>query len=395
MEKMKKVFYNKQYLDSSDFSEVLNSMKQKLITTGPYIDKLEKSIQKKLDVKYALACSSGTSAIFLALKSIDLKKNDVIIMPAINFIASANAATILGAKIYLADIDYESGQMTPSTLSKCIQNNKLKKIKAVVTMYLGGRPNNAIEFYKIKKRYKFKLIEDSCHALGARYHYNKKNFMVGCSKHCDISTFSLHPVKSITAGEGGIITTNNLSIFKRLKILRSHGMDRSNNFKNKNKYWNYDILLPSLNFRLSDINAALAYSQLKKLDKFIKNRNQAADLYYEKLRELNNYITTTTKEKKTISACHLMVILIDFKKLKIDKDMFIKLLINKKIYCQYHYIPIYKFSIYKHLKNKESFANSEKFYHNALSLPLYYNMGQKIILTIISENKKIVKKYGK
>ena len=172
-------------------------------------------------------------------------------------------------------------------------------------------------------------------------------------------------------------------------------MDRSNNFKNKNKYWNYDILLPSLNFRLSDINAALAYSQLKKLDKFIKNRNQAADLYYEKLRELNNYITTTTKEKKTISACHLMVILIDFKKLKIDKDMFIKLLINKKIYCQYHYIPIYKFSIYKHLKNKESFANSEKFYHNALSLPLYYNMGQKILLTIISEIKKIVKKYGK
>ena len=134
-------------------------------------------------------------------------------MPAINFIAVYNMAKLMNAKIFLADVDSLTGQMTPKTLLKCIKNNKLKKIKAIVTMYLGGYPENVIEFYKIKKRFNCYLIEDACHAFGARYFYNKKYLPVGCCKHADISTFSLHPVKSITTGEGGIITTNNKSFY--------------------------------------------------------------------------------------------------------------------------------------------------------------------------------------
>ena len=171
---MSKIYYNKQFLDSSDIKEVKNSLNQKLITTGPYVKKLEKNLQNYLGTKNAITCSSGTSAIFLALKSVDLKKGDNIIIPAINFIASTNIAELLQANIYLADVDSNTGQMTPQTLKDCIKFHKLKNIKVVITMFLGGSPNNIVEFFQLKKKLKFYLIEDSCHALGAKYSYKKK-----------------------------------------------------------------------------------------------------------------------------------------------------------------------------------------------------------------------------
>ena len=330
----------------------------------------------------------------MALKSINLKRGDNIIIPAINFVASVNVAEMLGANIYLADIDINTGQMTPKTLKECIKFNKLKKIKAVVTMYLGGNPNNIIEFYKLKKIFKFFLVEDSCHALGAKYFFKKNFLMVGCSKHCDISTFSLHPVKSITSGEGGIITTNNNTIASKIKLLRSHGMFKDINVKNNNEYWKYDITIPSLNFRLSDINASLAYSQLKKLNKFIKNRNKLFLNYQLQFKNIQNFIKVIVSPKNTVSANHLMIVLINFKKLKIDKNTFIKEMIKNKIFPQFHYIPIYKFTYYKHLQNKYEFTSSDSYYDSALSLPLYYKLSEKDLIKITSVVKKIINKYA-
>ena len=390
---MENIFYNRQFLDNSDLKEVQKSLKEKLITTGPYVKKLELSLQKYLGVKNAISCSSGTSAIFIALKSINLKKGDNVIMPAINFVASSNAVEMLGANIYLADIDINTGQMSPKTLRECIRFNKLKKIKAVVTMYLGGNPNNIIEFYKLKKSFKFFLIEDSCHALGAKYLFKKNFLMIGCSKHCDISTFSLHPVKSITSGEGGIITTNNNVLASKIKLLRSHGMVRATNSKNKNQYWKYDIMTPSLNFRLSDINASLAYSQLKKLNKFIKNRNKLFLSYQFQFKDIQKFLKVVVSDKNTISAHHLMIVMINFKRLKIDKNTFIKKMIKSKIFPQFHYIPIYKFTYYKHLKNKYEFVSSEGYYDSALSLPLYYKLSEKNLIKITKVVKKIINQY--
>ena len=144
---MKIIPYGRQYIDNQDIKFVSKALKQDLITTGSYVKKFENKILKFLKVRYALSCSSGTSALHLALMAINLKKNDVIIMPAINFIAAYNMATLMNAKIFLADVDSLTGQMTPKTLLECIKNNKLKKIKAIITMYLGGHPENVIEFY--------------------------------------------------------------------------------------------------------------------------------------------------------------------------------------------------------------------------------------------------------
>ena len=200
---MKTIPYGRQYVDSQDIKLVSKVLKEDLITTGYYVKEFENKISKFLKVKYVASCNSGTSALHLALMAINLKKNDVIIMPAINFIAAYNMARLMKAKIFLADVDSLTGQMTPKTLLDCIKNNKLKKIKAIVTMYLGGYPEHVLEFYNIKRKLKCYLIEDACHAFGAKYLFNKKFLPIGCCKHSDISTFSLHPVKTITTAEGG------------------------------------------------------------------------------------------------------------------------------------------------------------------------------------------------
>ena len=261
---MNEIPYNKQFIDHKDILEVSNSLKKKLITTGVYVKKFEKNISQFMNVKFSLSCNSGTSALHLAMLAINLKPNDIIIMPAINFIAIYNMCKLMKAKIFLADVDPFTGQMTPQTLLNCIERNKLKKIKAIITMYLGGYPENIIEFYNIKKKFNCYLIEDACHALGAKYKFKNKYLPIGSCKHSDISVFSLHAVKTITSGEGGIVNTNNKVLYNKMLNLRSHGIKRD-----KSSHWKYNVICSGFNYRLSDINCALALSQLKKISKFI------------------------------------------------------------------------------------------------------------------------------
>jgi len=271
---MKIITYGKQFVDKKDIDCVTRSLKGKLITTGSFVKKFEKNLKSFLKSKFALTCNSGTSAIFLAFKGINLKKDDVVIMPSINFIASYNVVKTLKAKIFLADVDPLSGQMTPQNVIECIKNNRIKKIKAILNMYMGGYPENVLEFKKLKKKFNCYLIEDSCHAFGAKYKIKKKISLIGSCKHSDISTFSLHPLKTITSGEGGVVTTNNSIIYKNMVQYRSHGIIR-----NKKKHWEYNINRPGQNFRLSDINCALGLSQLKKVDKFIAYRKKIFNYY--------------------------------------------------------------------------------------------------------------------
>ena len=380
-----KIKYSKQYIDKLDVQKVVNALKSELITTGPFVDELEKNFKKYFNTKYVLACSSGTTALYMAMRALDIKKGDVVIMPTVNFVASSNVASLLGAKIYLCDVDSNTGQITPQKLLECIKVNKIRKIKLVITMFLGGAPLNVFDFYKLKKKYNFLIIEDSCHALGASYKFKNKFIKVGTSLHSDISTFSLHPLKSITSGEGGLITTRSKLLNKKLMLLRSHGIR-----KNTKKYWEPQVLLPSLNFRISDINAALAISQLKKLTKFIKKRNQIASLYYENLNNFNGVIKVFKPNKKVYSSFHLQLLMINFKKLKISKDIFIKLLNKENIFPQYHYMPIYKFIFYKNLNKNNYYKDTEKYYKSALSFPIYYSIKKKDLIRIFNTVKKII-----
>ena len=375
---MKIIPYGRQYIDNQDIKFVSKALKQDLITTGSYVKKFENKISKFLKVKYVASCSNGTSALHLALMSINLKKDDVIIMPAINFIAVYNMAKLMNAKIFLAGVDPFTGQMTPKTLLECIKKNKLKKIKAIVTMYLGGQPENVIEFYKIKKKFNCYLIEDACHALGSKYLYNKKYLSIGSCKHSDIATFSLHPVKTITSGEGGFVTTNNKDLAKKIFLFRSHGIER-----HKTHHWEYQISHSGFNYRLSDINAALGLSQLRKLSKFLTYRKKIYDYYLKELGDFKDILNFPEYNKNNISSYHLCLISINFKKTVFTKNDFIKFLKKNKIISQYHYIPIYNFKVFK--EKKYYYKDVSKYYNRTVSLPIYYKLK-------FSEQKYIIKK---
>jgi len=373
---MKLIPNGRQFIDSSDIRFVSKALKENLITTGRYVRKFEDKISKFFRVKFVASCSSGTSGLHLALMAISLKKDDVIIMPAINFIAIYNMAKLMGAKIFLADVDSSTGQMTPKTLIECINNNKLKKIKAIVTMYLGGSPENVVEFYNIKKSFNCYLIEDACHALGAEYFFKKKYFRIGSCKHSDISVFSLHPVKTITSGEGGLVTTNNKIFYTKIISLRAHGIKRDKNF-----YWKYDIKQSGFNYRLSDLNCALALSQLKKINKFINYRKKIFRFYLTNLK-INNLLSFPNyKEKK--SANHLFLVSIRFDKTKFKKDNLLKFMKKNKVLFQYHYIPIYKFKLFGSKINLKFYRGADIFYKNTISIPIFYKLTplkQKLII---------------
>jgi len=375
---MKIIPYGRQHINSQDIKLVTSALKEDLITTGKYIKKFENNISKFLKVKYAISCNSGTSALHLALISIDLKAEDIIIMPSINFIAVYSMAKLMNAKIFLADVDPLTGQMTPDTLLECIKNNKLKKIKAIVTMYLGGCPENVIKFYKIKKKFSCYLIEDACHALGSKYLYNKKYFPIGSCRHSDVSAFSLHPVKSITAGEGGFVTTNSKKLYNKIVLSRSHGLER-----NKMYHWKYQVNNLGFNYRLSDINAALGLSQLQRIYKFLDHRKKVYDYYVKELSVCYNTLSFPKYNKRNISSNHLCLMSINFKKNIFTKDNFFKFLKKNKIISQYHYIPIYKFKTFN--ERKYHHKGAEEYYNKTVSLPIFYKLK-------FSEHKYIIKK---
>jgi dTDP-4-amino-4,6-dideoxygalactose transaminase len=287
-------------------------------------------------------------------------------------------------KVYLVDVDEFTGQITPNKVLECIKDNKIKNIKALLVMFHGGYPENSKKFYDIKRKYNFTIIEDACHALGAGYKYKNNFIQVGSCKHADVSTFSLHPVKTITTGEGGVITTNNAKVAKNIKLFRSHGIVR-----NKKKHWDYDILKSGYNYRISDINCALGLSQLKKVNSFIKNRKKIYKNYFKELKECNENLKLPNYSKNIYPAFHLFLINISFDKLKTSKDHFLEYLKNNNIICQFHYIPIYKFTVYT--GKKTPLEGTEKYSKNTVSIPIFFALNKKNQKKIIKTIKEYLK----
>ena len=366
---MKTINYGGQSIDFEDKKNILNVLKDDLITTGPKVKLFEEKVKKFVGSKFAISCNSGTSAIHLALLSLKLKEKSIVIMPCVNFISAFNLCKVMNLNFFLADVDHFTGQITPELIIKCIKKNNLKKIDLLFTMHLGGYPENLEKFFELKKKYKFKIIEDACHSFGAKYKVKKEVYNVGSCKHADISTFSFHPLKSITTGEGGAVTTNNSEYAKKMFVMRSHGILR------KNKHWEYDVKFSGFNYRLSDINCSLGISQLNKISKFLKKREKIYFSYKTKLSGVSPYIKFPIYKKNLNPSYHLILLNINFKKFRKTKNKFFEYMKKKKILLQYHYIPIYRFSICK--KFKKNYINAEKYYKNTISLPVHFNLTKR------------------
>lgn len=380
--------YSRQYLFPKDIKEVVKVLKSKYLTQGPQIEKFEKKLSKKTKSKYAVVANSATSALHLACLALGLKKNDYLWTVPITFIASANCGIYCGAKIDLVDINKDTFNIDVKALEQKLQQakkkNKLPKI--LIPVHLGGNPCDLEKINSLAKKYKFKVIEDASHAFGSRY----KNSIIGDCRYSDAVVFSFHPVKPITSGEGGAVMSNNYKIYKKIKMLREHGIVREKNlFKNKKqiKPWYFEQQYLGFNYRLSDINAALGSSQVDHLNKFLKKRNNIAEIYYK---NLTDKIEFQKKHPNTVSARHLFIIKVQK---KIHEDFF-NFLRSKGIFVQLHYIPIYRHPYYKK-KFKfdiKKFPNSENYYSTALSIPIYFSLDKKKQFKIVNLINSFLKK---
>ena len=366
------ISYGRQFIDNDDIKSVISVLKSDYLTQGPVVKKFEKQINNLFGSKYSLATSNGTAALYLAGKAIGWNNKSHIIASPLTFVAGANVAELFGASVKFIDINPTTYCIDTNALEKYLKNSR-KKITSIIATDFAGHVCDWKKLKHLSKKYNFTLINDNCHATGAEY-FGSYKYAV---KYADICCSSFHPVKHFTTGEGGAIFTNKQNFYKKLLIFREHGI-----LKKKN-WWDHDVVEPSLNFRMSELQAALGISQIKKIFKFLKYRRKIAKIYDTKL---NNIDMLKIPEKINCNhSYHLYPVLIDFKKLKKTKKSLFQIFLKNDIKLQVHYKPTHLFSYYqKKYKNKKIvLKNSEKFYQQELSLPIFFNLKKDIVNKVI------------
>ncbi|MDD5503749.1 MAG: UDP-4-amino-4,6-dideoxy-N-acetyl-beta-L-altrosamine transaminase [Candidatus Omnitrophica bacterium] len=374
---MKNLCYGRQCIDSRDIEEVVGALRSDWLTQGPRVDEFESMICKYTTARYCVALSSGTAALHLACIACGLKPGDEAITSPITFLATSNAVLYTGAKPVFADIDPITVNINPSLIEKQIT----RKTKAILPVHFAGFPCDMERIKKIALKRSLTIIEDACHALGAEYRCGGVWHKTGSCQHSDMSVFSFHPVKSITTGEGGAITTNNANLYRRLRALRAHGTYKDKNILAKKGPWYYEMKELGFNYRLTDIQCSLGISQLKKLKAFIGKRNELAALYRELLCDCRD-IQLPPESDNCRSACHLFFIRL--KDCKKRRQVFEKLLLHK-IRAQVHYIPVYEHPYYakRSLGVRSDYPNADRYYRGTLSLPLHVSLKPSDIRRVV------------
>ena len=368
--------YGRHYIDEADVAAVVAVLRHGALTQGPKIAEFEEAVARYVGAKYAVAVSSGTAALHLACLAADVGSGDNVVTTPNTFVASANCALYVGATPRFADIDAETLNLDPQCLAaKC---EELKKVRAIIPVHFAGLPCDMPSIRAIADRHGSIVIEDAAHALGARYADSTR---VGNCAYSHMTTFSFHPVKAIAAGEGGMITTNDEKLYRRLLRLRSHGINKGADpliqqadayEQGEAKRWYYEMQEIGFNYRITDIQSALALSQLQKLEKFIERRLKLALAYDDAFAGLSRARPTQIAGRR-FSAHHLYVLQIDFDGLGLSRAKFMSALGQDGIGTQVHYIPVVSHPHYRSLGYKpDSFPVTQKYYRQALSIPLYY-----------------------
>lgn len=389
---MKTIPYGRQCIDKSDIDEVIAVLKSDWITQGPKIKEFEEALAKYCGCKYAVAVSSGTAALHLACVVAGLRKSDEAITTPITFLATSNSILYTGAKVVFADINHDTANIDPQEIRKRIT----RMTKVILPVHLGGLPCDMEQIYKVAKKNGLVVIEDACHALGAGYRFNGRWVKVGSCRHSDMAVFSFHPIKSITTGEGGAVTTNNKNIYNRLLALRSHGIHKNHSLITRHGLWYYEMRELGFNYRITDFQSALGIAQLKKLGFFLKRRQEIAGIYNDRFKDLNNLKLPYNNHSKK-HAYHLYALRINFERLKTSRQEFMHRLRQHHIITQVHYIPIYRQPYYK--KNYQvrfsNFPKSEDYYKEALSIPIYPEMDDADVNRVANIIKMLVTKITK
>jgi UDP-4-amino-4,6-dideoxy-N-acetyl-beta-L-altrosamine transaminase len=363
--------YGRHDISEADIQAVVDVLRSDFLTQGPTVPVFENAVANYCHVQHAVAVNSATSALHIACLALGVGKDDVVWTTPITFVASANCARYCGAEVDFVDIDPRTYNMSVERLAeKLVHAEMMGKLpKAVIPVHLCGQPCDMTGIHALSQRYGFKIIEDASHAIGGKY----RGEPIGNCRYSDVTIFSFHPVKIITAGEGGMALSNEAQLAKRMKLLRSHGIT-SNAVdmipQAPEELWFYQQIALGFNYRMTDIHAALGLSQMQRLDEFVAKRHAIAKRYEELLAELP--VTTPWQHADSYSGLHLYVIRLKLSQIcKTHREVF-EALRAAGIVVNLHYIPVYRQPYYEGLGFKAGYCpEAERYYAEAISLPMY------------------------
>ena len=370
--------YSRQNIDDDDIAAVTDVLRSDFLTTGPKVVEFETAFGKLVNAKHTLACSSGTAGLHIATSASGLSSGETAIVPAITFLSTANSVRFTGAEVVFADVDPNTGLITPETADAALTRSK--HARAILPVHLNGQCCDMATLKPWADQKNLVVIEDACHALGGRY--EDESLVGGGSDR--ITVFSAHPVKTIAMGEGGIITTDNSDTAKILMRFRNHGMVRDpKEFTfsdqafapdgNANP-WYYEMSLLGFNYRASDIHCALGLSQLRKLEDFVRIQNKLVESYAERLAPLAPIVRPVARTGVGMPAWHVATVLIDFDQAKTDRATVMRELLKHDVGSQVLYMPLTRQPYYEKRYGKQNLPGAEAYYSRALCLPLFASM---------------------
>ncbi|MDD5680785.1 MAG: UDP-4-amino-4,6-dideoxy-N-acetyl-beta-L-altrosamine transaminase [Candidatus Omnitrophica bacterium] len=379
---MKKIPYAHQYIDLSDINAVRRAVASDWLTQGPRVKEFEEVLCGYTGAKYAVAVSSGTAALHLAMMALEIGRGDETVTSPITFSASANCAAYVGAVPRFADIDDNTCHIDIEKLRYLLRDSRRSnKVKVVVPVHFTGSVSDIAAIRDICDKNGIKIVEDAAHAVGSTYKTGGKWVKVGSCRHSDVTIFSFHPIKNITTGEGGAVLTNDKKIYEKVSRLRHHGICRPEN----GPKWFYDIPQIGFNYRITDFQCALGMSQMKKIDKMIKIRREIVDTYNNAFSGVEE-IRLPHEIKNTRTAYHLYVIRIPAG----ARNRLYDYLMRKGILTQVNYIPVHLLTYYKKSfgYHMGDFPVAEKYFSECLSLPLYAGLSGQDQKRVIKEIKR-------
>lgn len=392
--------YGRQQIDDDDVAAVTAVLRGDMLTTGPAVDRFEGMLCEVTGAQHAVACSSGTAALHLAMLASAIGPGDVVLVPSITFVASANAVRYVGAEVRFVDVDPESGLSSAEHFEAALDNLAEGSPAALMPVHLAGQCADPMAIRDLADKRGLRVVEDACHALGTVYGQGNARCSTGGCGHSDMAVFSFHPVKQIAMGEGGAITTNDAKLAESLRRNRSHGITRiDSEFENASlardrsgavNPWYYEQLELGLNYRASDIHCALGCSQLSKLARFVAERRRLAELYDSLLANLGPLVQPIRRLPSCAPSWHLYPVLIDFAAIGRSRSVVMQALRDAGIGTQVHYIPVHLQPYYARRYGSQSLPGAERFYERALSLPLYVGLGDDDVAHVVASLKAIV-----
>lgn len=383
-----KIGYGRQWIDEDDIESVVSVLRSDFLTCGPVIVQLEQELASYTGANYAVAVSNGTAALHCACMAAGIGPGDEVITTPLTFAASANCVLYCGAKPVFADINPETYNIDPDDVEAKIT----ERTKAIIAVDFTGQAVPVKEIRDICDRHHLIFIEDAAHSIGTMYDGKHVGSLA------DMTCFSFHPVKTITAGEGGAITTNSEKLYRKIVLAHTHGITHEEDFMEDAPHegpWYYEQISLGYNYRMTDFQAALLLSQLRKLERFKRRRKEIVERYNEAFGKIPEIIVQ--REIAESDTCrHLYLIRLDFEKLTCTRRQFFDAMAAENVQCQIHYVPVYWFPYYRHLGYEKGLCpRAEEVYKGIMSIPLYPKMTDEDVEDVIHAVKKIVENYIK